>query len=216
MDFVLNPFGTFARSVFCVGRNYVAHAKELGNAVPVEPVIFLKPASSLTRSGRKIILPPSSQQVDHEVELVVAMGGGGRGISEANALDFVAGYAIGIDVTARDLQDVAKKKQLPWTVSKGFDTFAPVSDFLPRAKLGDGPLEFTLTVNGEVRQRGNTSNMLFSVPKIIAHLSTIFTLSPGDLIFTGTPEGVGPLRAGDKLVAELGKGQATLEVTVDQ
>ena len=214
MVFDLDPLGISAGTVFCVGRNYAAHAKELGNSVPTEPVVFLKPASALMHSGGAIIKPSASNRVDHEVEVVVALARGGRNISVEQALDCVAGYAVGIDVTARDLQEVAKKKALPWAVSKGFDTFAPVSDFVSRAQLGDGPLEISLTVNGALRQKGSTTQMLFPIPQLIAYLSTVFTLHRGDLIFTGTPEGVAPLQAGDVCVATLQADRARLEVTV--
>jgi 2-keto-4-pentenoate hydratase/2-oxohepta-3-ene-1,7-dioic acid hydratase in catechol pathway len=214
MDFLLNPLGYFARSVYCVGRNYAAHAKELQNPLPSQPMIFLKPVSALSRSGWKVTLPRGVGRVDHEVEVVVALGGGGKHISQEQALEFVAGYAIGIDVTARDLQEQAKKLGHPWTLSKGFDTFAPVSDFVLRSEMGEGPFDFSLKVNGVVRQSGSTSDMLFSIPYLIQYLSTVFTLSPGDLIFTGTPSGVGPLSAGDQVEAVLAGGKATLKVEV--
>ncbi len=215
MDFLLNPFGIFARTIYCIGRNYAEHAKEMNSAVPTVPMVFLKPGSALCRNGWKIALPPGIGQVDHEVEIVVALGGGGKHIAEAHALEFVAGYAIGIDVTARDLQAEAKKKGQPWAVAKGFDTFAPVSDFVARKDLGDGVLAFSLSVNGEVRQSGSTADMIFSIPKLIAYLSTVFTLSPGDLIFTGTPAGVGKLSPGDRVTAELAGGRAKLELKVE-
>lgn len=215
MDFLLNPFGIFARTIYGIGRNYAEHAKEMNSPVPTVPLVFLKPRSALCRSGWKIALPPAVGQVDHEVEVVVAMGGGGKHIAPERALDFVAGYAIGIDVTARDLQAAAKKKGQPWTVSKGFDTFAPVSDFLSRKDLGDGPLDFSLSINGDVRQRGNTSEMIFPIPQLIAYLSTVFTLSPGDLIFTGTPAGVGKLSPGDRVSAELSGGRVILDLKVE-
>ncbi len=215
MDYVLKPLGIFARAVYCVGRNYAAHAKELGNAVPTEPVIFLKPTSSLSRTGWQIVRPPQSKRIDHEVEVVVVMGGGGKNIREENAMDFVSGFAVGIDVTARDLQEEAKKKGLPWAVAKGFDTFAPVSDIVPKAECAEGPWDFSLSVNGQMRQKATTADMLFPIPRLIHYLSTLFTLSPGDLIFTGTPEGVGPLQPGDKVVAEAFKGKARLELKVE-
>lgn len=215
MDFSLSPFGFFARTVYCVGRNYPEHAKELGNAVPSSPVIFLKPTAALCRSGWKIVLPKKVGRVDHEVELVVAMAGGGKNIPVGNALDFVAGYAVGIDVTARDLQAIAKDSGLPWALSKGFDTFAPVSDFIPRTEAGAGPFDFSLKVNGRITQRGCSKEMLFSVPEIIAYLSQVVTLNTGDLIFTGTPAGVGPLQVGDQVEAELEGGRVSLSLKVE-
>ena len=182
------------RNVFCVGRNYAEHASELGNERPVEPVIFLKPVSAICFSGDTIRLPRLSQRVDHEVEIVVAMGEGNR----------IAGYGIGIDVTARDLQRKAQEKSLPWTISKGFDTFAPISAFVPAVAVENpSELSFSLKVNGIARQKGAVSEMIFSIPEIITYLSGIFTLTPGDLIFTGTPKGVASIESGDKLDAEL-------------
>jgi 2-keto-4-pentenoate hydratase/2-oxohepta-3-ene-1,7-dioic acid hydratase in catechol pathway len=212
MEFVLNPFGIFARTVYCVGRNYAAHAKEMKAEVPRAPVLFLKPVSALVHSGRKIVLPSASRQVDHEVEVVVALAGGGKNIPVEKALDFVAGYGVGIDVTARDLQEGAKKAGLPWTVAKGFDTFAPLSDFQSRSQMGDGPFEFKLSVNGTVRQEASTREMIFSFAELIHYLSTIFTLNTGDLIFTGTPSGVGPLVSGDDVLAELGSLRLAMHV----
>lgn len=194
--------GLTARTLYCIGRNYAEHAKELGNAVPTEPVVFLKPLSSLSRPEQGIVLPPQSARVDPEVELVVAIGKQASWISEEEASACIAGVAVGIDVTARDLQDKAKQKALPWAVAKGFDTFAVVGDFVP-PKVSFSELALELSVNGTLRQRGAVSEMLFSVPRLISFLSTIFTLSPGDLIFTGTPPGVAPIQGGDRIVAAL-------------
>lgn len=203
------------RTIFCIGRNYAAHARELGSTVPDSPVIFLKPVSAVCFSGDSIELPKTSHRVDHEVEVVVAIGRGGKNIPETSALSHVAGYGIGIDVTARDLQEVAKKGALPWTICKGFDTFAPLGRFAHPSKVADpGKLSFELRLNGEVRQTGNTSRMIFSIPQLISFTSTIFTLAPGDLIFTGTPEGVSPISHGDLLTANLGDGLSKLEVRV--
>lgn len=191
-------------TIFCVGRNYADHARELNNPVPAVPVIFIKPDTTIVHHGGDIRLPSMSHRVQHEVELVVLLGGGGKDISAEASLALVLGYAIGIDVTARDLQDDAKKSAQPWTVSKGFDSFAPVSDFVPaRAVRDPRELTFSLEVNARQVQQGNTRDMLFDVPRLIAYLSTIFTLTPGDLIFTGTPSGVGPIEPGDHLVARL-------------
>lgn len=214
MDFVLKPLGLFARQVYCIGRNYAEHAAELGNAVPPQPIVFVKPTSSLVHSGYRIARPADVQEMDHEVELVVAIGGSGRNLAESTALDFVAGYGIGIDVTARDRQRAAKEKGLPWLLAKGADTFAPVSDFVPRAEVGDGPFSFSLFVNGEPRQKGSTSQMVFPVARLVSFLSSHFTLNPGDLIFTGTPSGVGPLVPGDRVVATLEGTPARLEMEV--
>jgi 2-keto-4-pentenoate hydratase/2-oxohepta-3-ene-1,7-dioic acid hydratase in catechol pathway len=188
--------------LLCIGRNYAMHAAEMKAAIPTEPMVFLKPASALVRSGESIVLPARSADVHHEVELVVLIGREVRNVRSEDALEAVAGYAVGLDMTARDLQAAAKKSGSPWTVAKGFDTFAPVGEFLDAAAVADpGRLEISLEVNGSIRQSGNTSNMIFSVEELIAYCSTIFTLVPGDLIYTGTPEGVGQVKQGDRLRA---------------
>lgn len=206
--------GLFAGSVYCIGRNYVAHAEELNNEVPDKPLVFLKPASSITYEG-PIRLPQESAEVHHEVELVVALEKGGKDIPKKEALDHVAGYTVGIDITARDIQIRAKEKGHPWSVAKGFETFAPLAPFVPAEKINDPQsLKLLLKVNGELRQSDNTNLMIFSVSELISYLSTIFRLRPGDLIFTGTPEGVSPLRSGDHLEATLSKPLVQLEMKV--
>ena len=202
-------------SIFCIGRNYAAHASELKNPVPSSPLVFLKPATTIIHSGEWVVLPPQSKNVHHEVEVVLLIGKSGKNIPESAALDYIKGYGVGVDITARDLQQKAKEKRHPWSVAKGFDTFAPVSDFVAAERIADpGDLDLQLSVNGAVRQIGNTRDMLFPIPTLIQHLSAIFTLSPGDLIFTGTPKGVGPLQKGDQLHALLGQGVAELRVNV--
>lgn len=202
-------------SIFCIGRNYQQHALELGNSVPDEPMVFLKPASSLIGDGESIYLPPQSNEVHHEVELVIAIGKKGKNIPERDARDYIAGYGIGIDVTARDIQQKAKDRSHPWSMAKGFDTFAPISTFMPIQPNTDfGSMDIFLAVNGTIRQQGNTVNMIFPVTTLISYLSTIFTLNPGDLIFTGTPEGVSPIKSGDSIRATLNKGEITLTILV--
>ncbi|MBC7712367.1 MAG: fumarylacetoacetate hydrolase family protein [Rhizobacter sp.] len=204
-----------AQNIFCIGRNYAEHAKELNNPIPTSPVVFIKPTSSIIYDKENLIIPSQSKRVDHEVEIVLVIGKDGKNISEADAYKYISHIGVGLDFTARDLQDKAKEKSLPWSIAKGFDTFAAISHFHPY----DGNLEklsnisFNLTVNNEVRQRGNSKNMLFSIPAIIAFLSTIYTLSEGDLIFTGTPEGIAPLNAGDKMTAQI-EDWATLSLGV--
>jgi 2-keto-4-pentenoate hydratase/2-oxohepta-3-ene-1,7-dioic acid hydratase in catechol pathway len=193
------------QNIFCIGRNYAEHAKELNNPIPTAPVVFTKPTSSLCFSGENLIIPNQSNRVDHEVEIVVVIGKPGKNIAESEAASYISHIGIGLDFTARDLQDKAKEKSLPWSVSKGFDTFAAVGQFI---KFNGNPeilknINFSLEVNGEKRQIGKTSDMIFSIPHLIAYLSTIFSLSPGDIIFTGTPSGVGPLNEGDKMIASL-------------
>jgi len=202
-------------TIFCIGRNYSEHAKELKNEVPDRPMVFLKPVSSIIFDGGSIILPPQSREVHHEVELVAAIGKGGKNIPEEEALQYIAGYGIGIDVTARDLQQEAKKKSHPWTVAKGFDTFAPISSFIPAEAIDDPQnIDLKLQVNQEVRQNGNTRDMIFPVAELVAYLSTVFTLTPGDLIFTGTPSGVSPVKQGDQIIATLQDNLATLNIRV--
>ena len=202
-------------SIFCIGRNYPEHAKELKNVVPDRPMVFLKPVSAVVYDGASVVIPNQSKEVHHEVELVAAIGKTGKNIPESEALDFVAGYGIGIDVTARDIQQVAKEKSHPWSVAKGFDTFAPLSNFVDHSMIDDPQnLDLKIEVNGEIRQQGNTRDMIFPVKTLISYLSTIFTLSPGDLIFTGTPEGVSPIKSGDRIKATLGDHLAELNVTV--
>ncbi|WP_184034155.1 fumarylacetoacetate hydrolase family protein [Chitinivorax tropicus] len=207
MPFVtLQPHGqqVAVNNIFCIGRNYAAHAAELGNRVEETPLVFIKPTSALLPVGQPIQLPSFSKDVHYETELVVLIGQGGKHIPEAAALQHIAGYAVGLDLTARDLQSAAKAKGLPWTLAKGFDGAACVSDFQPVSAIADiTQARFSMSLNGVSRQQGNTAMMLFPVAYLIHYLSTVFTLQPGDLIYTGTPEGVGPLQAGDALQLSL-------------
>ncbi|MEL7835054.1 fumarylacetoacetate hydrolase family protein [Fodinibius sp. Rm-B-1B1-1] len=203
------------RNIFCIGRNYVEHAHELNNKVPGQPLVFLKPTSSIIFDGDEIHIPKASNNVHHEVELTVAIGKAGKNILKDNALDYVDGYGIGIDVTARDIQQQAKENGHPWSVAKGFDTFAPLSSFVSSDKIANPQdLDLRLTVNDEVRQSDNTKLMIFPVAELIHYLSTIFTLQPGDMIMTGTPKGVSPIHKEDNIKASLNNGLATLSVTV--
>lgn len=194
-----------AHGIFCIGRNYVAHARELGNDVPKEPVVFIKPLSSLVMDEQNIEIPEFAGEVHHEVEILVVIGKKAKHVHESEALSIIDGFGVGLDMTARTIQKEASAQGKPWTVAKGFDTSAAVSDFV-EARFIKNPDELVcdLTINGQVKQSGQAKNMLFSIPKIIAFLSSRFTLYPGDIIFTGTPEGVGPVRVGDNLVATLG------------
>jgi 2-keto-4-pentenoate hydratase/2-oxohepta-3-ene-1,7-dioic acid hydratase in catechol pathway len=200
--------------LICIGRNYAKHAAELGNTVPTVPMIFLKPASSLIPSGGLIEIPEASNDVHHEVELVCLIGQAGKNIPEDEALEYVAGYAVGLDMTARDIQQRAKEKGHPWSVAKGFDTFAPLGRFVAASSIEDAQeLSIQLRINGSLRQDGHTSDMIFPLRHLIAYTSTIFTLMPGDLLFTGTPEGVGPVASGDRLEAQV-EGFPVLTVDV--
>lgn len=200
--------------ILCIGRNYVDHIHELGNEVPSAPVIFMKPASSVIYDGGCIVIPPYSRDCHHEAELAVLIGTRGKDIPEDQALTHVAGYAVAIDLTLRDVQAELKKKGLPWDIAKGFDTACPLSTFCPASAVADPQqLQIQLSVNGQERQNGSTGLMIHPVAKIISHLSTIFTLEQGDLILTGTPAGVGPIVSGDRVVAEI-PDVASLTVTV--
>ena len=188
--------------LLCIGRNYADHAAEMERDVPDQPMVFLKPASALIRSGDTVRLPPQSQNVHHEVELVAVIGTGGRRIPAARALNHVSAYAVGLDITARDLQDEAKAQQHPWSVAKGFDTFAPLGPLTSASAIADPQdVQLTLRRNGTVRQQAHTGDMIFSVAELVHYCSQIFTLEPGDLLYTGTPSGVGPIEDGDRLEA---------------
>jgi fumarylpyruvate hydrolase len=216
---MVEVIGTDARfpvhRVYCVGRNYAAHAREMGMDPEREPPFFFsKPADAVVANGTPVPYPPRTANLHHEIELVVAIGTGGRDIPLANALAHVFGYAVGNDLTRRDLQFAAREQGRPWDVSKGFDCSAPVSAIRPVAASGhvEGGAIW-LEVNGETRQRASLSEMIWSVPEIVSELSTYFELRPGDLIFTGTPEGVGPVRRGDSLVGGI-DGLETLRTTI--
>jgi acylpyruvate hydrolase len=200
--------------ILCIGRNYWEHIKELGNAPPEAPVIFIKPASSVIGEGEAVVIPPYSHDCHHEAELALLIGRKGKDIPVDQAMEHIAGYGVGIDLTLRDVQGELKKKGLPWEIAKGFDTACPLSAFVEASKVADPQnLQIRLTVNGELRQDGNTSMMIHSIPAIVSHMSGSFTLEPGDVILTGTPAGVSRIVSGDTLVAEI-PGVATLRVSV--
>ena len=184
--------------ILCVGRNYVEHAKELGNEVPKIPLIFMKPPSSIIANGDTIILPPQSAQVEHEGELVVVIGKRGRHITPENARKHILGYTIGNDVTARDLQ----KSDGQWTRAKGFDTFCPFGPWID-TEFDPADAVVTCRVNGQMRQMASTRDMVFNVGVLISYVSSVMTLDSGDLIFTGTPSGVGQLKDGDEVAVEI-------------
>jgi len=184
--------------ILCVGRNYVEHAKELGNEVPKIPLIFMKPPSSVISNGDTIILPPQSAQVEHEAELVVVIGKRGRHITTENARKHILGYTVGNDVTARDLQ----KSDGQWTRAKGFDTFCPFGPWID-TEFDPADAVVTCRVNGQMRQMASTRDMVFNVGVLISYISSVMTLESGDLIFTGTPSGVGQLKDGDEVSVEI-------------
>lgn len=186
-------------TIFCIGRNYAAHIEELGNSRPAQPMVFLKPQSALT-TAPGIRLPAFSQDVHYETEIVVHIGKGGKNIPREQALAHIHGYALGLDLTARDIQQEAQKNGLPWALAKGFDHAAVLTPFVPARELPDPEnIRFTMDMNGERRQNGDSALMLYPIAELIAWLSTHFTLNPGDLIYTGTPQGVGRLQSGDRI-----------------
>jgi fumarylpyruvate hydrolase len=201
--------------IYCVGRNYAKHAREMGMDPEREPPFFFaKPADAVVPNGTPVPYPPRTANLHHEIELVVAIGRGGRGIPVAGALEHVFGYAVGLDLTRRDLQFEAREQGRPWDVAKGFDCSAPIGAIRPAAQMGHPERgSIWLEVNGEARQRANLSEMIWSVPENVAELSTYFELRAGDLILTGTPEGVGPVQRGDSLVGGI-DGLETLRITI--
>ena len=222
-----NPFGRYRRNeaqtpladvrlippcepskIVCVGRNYVEHARELGNEVPKVPLIFMKPPSSIIANGGTILLPPQSAQVEHEAELVVVVGKRGRNVTTEDARKYIFGYTVGNDVTARDLQ----KADGQWTRAKGFDTFCPFGPWID-TEFDPADAVITCRVNGQMRQMASTRDMVFNVGVLIAYVSSVMTLEPGDLIFTGTPAGVGELKNGDRVEVEI-EGLGSLSNTV--
>ena len=200
------------RRIYCIGRNYADHAKEMGaTADRSQPVFFMKPADAIVSDGADVPYPSATNDLHHEVEMIVGLAGGGRDIPVDRALEHVFGYGVGLDLTRRDLQAIAKTKSLPWDSSKGFDASAPVSALRridemrhPRAA------RLTLSVNGTLRQRTDIADMVFSVAEILHELSKLWELRPGDLVFTGTPAGVAALARGDRFRADL-EGIAALE-----
>lgn len=203
------------RRIFCVGQNYAAHAREMGSNPDRElPFFFSKPADALVADGASIPYPPGTSNLHHEVELVVAIGKGGANIAADAALDHVWGYAVGNDLTRRDVQADAKSNGRPWDMAKGFDRSAPCGALHPVAEVGHFTKgAISLSVNGETRQNSDISDLIWPVADVIAYLSTLVELSAGDLIFTGTPENVGPLQSGDTCVAQIdGLGSVTTHI----
>jgi len=196
-------FVRHGKKIVAIGRNYAAHAKELSNAVPEEPFFFLKPTSSYIPSGGKLEIPVGII-AHHEVELGIVIGIDGRDIPQANAVKHIAGYTLAVDMTARNLQDKVRSQGLPWSTAKGFDTFTPVGKFIPKEAVKDPhDLRLILKVNGDIKQNGSTGDMIFKIPRLIEHVSSIMTLQEGDLILTGTPQGVGPVLPGDEVECAL-------------
>jgi 2-keto-4-pentenoate hydratase/2-oxohepta-3-ene-1,7-dioic acid hydratase in catechol pathway len=191
--------------IICIGLNYRKHAMEMGRPLPQEPVVFLKPDSSILKNNKPFFLPGFSSMIQYELEVVIKISKLGKGISAKFAHRYYDELTLGIDITARDLQKKFATDGMPWELSKCFDGAAPMGEFVPVAGVGDiGNLDFRLEINNKVRQSGNTSDMIFGFNKIVEYVSGFFTLKTGDLIFTGTPAGVGRLQRNDNLVAYLG------------
>ena len=197
--------------IVCIGWNYRSHVKELESELPKEPTVFLKPPSCLISDGDDIVIPAGVTNVQHEVELAVVFGERCKDVSEGDALSCISHVAVFNDVSARDMQTDARRAGNTWDLSKGMDTFGPMSEPVPVGDVGDlQDLELTLTVNGEVRQRGNTRDMIFPIPALIAYVTRFMTMEPGDILITGTPEGVSEIRPGDVVQAEIkGVGSVT-------
>lgn len=190
--------------IICIGRNYIEHAKELNNPVPSKPVFFMKPDTAVLRKNLPFFYPEFTNDLHHEVEIVVRISKIGKYIQEEFAHKHYEEIGLGIDFTARDLQAEQKKKGLPWEIAKAFDSSAPIGDFIPKSELGDlNQLSLSLKKNGETVQSGSSADMIFTIDKIIAYVSQFVSLKIGDLIFTGTPEGVGPVKIGDRLTGFL-------------
>jgi len=200
--------------IICIGRNYAEHAKELNNDIPTEPVFFMKPDTSLLKPGEDFYFPELTKDLHHEIEIVIKINKIGKHIAEQFAHKYYNEIGLGIDFTARDLQNQCKEKGLPWEKAKAFDHSAPVGKFISKSQLGDlSNINFELKINGEQRQIGNTKDLLFNFNQIIAHVSKYITLKVGDLIYTGTPKGVGAVHIGDKLQGFL-NGDLFLELDV--
>lgn len=201
--------------IYCVGQNYAAHTLEMGgNPEREAPFYFMKPADAVVASGSSVPYPPQTSNLNHEIELVAAIGRGGRNIAVSDAASHVFGYAVGIDLTRRDLQAEAKKRGRPWDAAKGFDQSAPLSAIHPVREVGHPTRgRIWLEVNGELRQEGDLQDLVWGVAEAIAQLSMLFTLLPGDLLFTGTPAGVGPLNRGDRAVGGVeGIGKVRIDI----
>jgi len=200
--------------IIAIGRNYAAHARELNNPIPGSPVIFLKPDTALLKDNKPFYIPDFSSDIHYELEVVLKVSKEGKHIAEKFASNYYEEVGLGIDFTARDIQNLHKEKGLPWELAKAFDNSAAVSQFVPKSGINDlYDLDFQLQINGEQRQNGNTKDLLFSFEKIISFVSGYITLKKGDLIFTGTPEGVGQVHQGDKLEAWL-SGQQLLNFDI--
>ncbi|KAL0063357.1 hypothetical protein AAF712_009752 [Marasmius tenuissimus] len=196
----MSSFIQQGKKIVAIGRNYAAHIKELSNTAPKEPFFFLKPTSSYVQSGDDRSQHVREDSSEFLVELGLVIGKRGRDITQGDAENYIAGYALAVDMTARNVQDEVKKLGLPWSTAKGFDTFTPIGSFIPKSEIQDPHnLQLSLKINGAVKQDGTTADMISRIPRLLEHISSIMTLEEGDLILTGTPSGVGPISEGDKV-----------------
>jgi len=212
----LRAFRSFGKKIVGFGRTYREHAIELNNPVPTEPFVFLKPTSSYIGEGEKIRVPRGSSELHHEVELAIVIGKAGRSIDESKVVEeYIGGYALALDMTDREAQGKAKKAGLPWALAKGFDTACPISEFIDKSLVADPQkVGLWLKVNGQLRQQASTADMIFTIPYLISWISGFISLEPGDLVLTGTPAGVGPVRPGDVIECGL-DGLATMTFSVE-
>ncbi len=198
--------------IICIGRNYAEHAREMKSEVPVEPVFFMKPDTALLKE-EDFYFPDFTKDLHHEIELVIKISKSGKHIEEQFAHKYYEEIGLGIDFTARDIQAKCKEKGLPWEKAKAFDNSAPIGKFISKQELGNGPINFELKINGETKQTGNSGDLIFSFDKVISFVSKFVTLKTGDLIYTGTPEGVGPVKIGDRLEGFL-NGDSFLKLNI--
>ncbi|CAD6198748.1 unnamed protein product [Caenorhabditis auriculariae] len=207
-------FRSLASKIVCIGRNYKDHALELGNAIPKKPMLFLKSSNAFVEEGQPILIPPGCQNLHQEVELGVVIGKKAKNVAKNEALSYVSGYTVALDMTARDFQDEAKKAGAPWFLAKSFDTSCPVGTFIPKEKINDPhDEELYCIINGQEKQRCRTNVMIFDIPTIIEYITQFVTLEPGDLVLTGTPAGVSRVNSGDVIEFGLsGKLQAKFHV----
>ncbi|CAF1336657.1 unnamed protein product [Adineta steineri] len=201
MTDTLKDFRSICRKIICIGRNYSEHAKELGNVVPTQPIIFMKPSTALVIEPNDIKIPSEWDELHHEVELGVIIDKTCQNVSKEEAEENIGGYCLALDMTSRKIQDDLKKQGHPWLLSKGFDTSCPCGDFIEKNQIDLSSVNLWLNVNENIKQNGHTCDMIFSVPDLIVFISKYITLEHGDLILTGTPSGVGPVKRGDQITA---------------
>ena len=212
----MKDFVKQSTKIICIGRNYAKHAAELGNEIPTMPFYFIKPTTCYVEDGGDIIYPKITKNLHHELELGVVIGKKMTKVSRDDVMSHVAGYSVTIDVTCRDLQEQCKAERKPWSISKCLDTHCAVGPFIPADKLAHNNVEMVLKVNDEVRQHANTKDMLFDVPALLEHVNQHITLLPGDLVQTGTPEGVGPMNVGDTVSVSIpGVSKASFKIVAD-